>query len=150
VLVWALASVGIVYLLGRTPMGRYIYAIGNSEAATFLSGINTRVVLVGCFALCGMLSALAGLQVAGYSSKAFQAMGDPYLMPSIAAVVIGGTNILGGQGKFSGTVVGTMLIVLLQSMLQVMDMPEAGRQVIYGLVIIAMLLVYRRGAVARG
>jgi ribose transport system permease protein len=150
VLVWALASAGIVYLLGRTPMGRYIYAIGNSEAATYLSGINTRLVLIGCFALCSMLSAFSGLLIAGYSSKAFQAMGDPYLMPSIAAVVIGGTSILGGQGKFSGTVVGTVLIVLLQSMLSVMDMPEAGRQVIYGLVIIAMLLVYRRGAMARG
>lgn len=150
VLVWAVISAAAVFLLTRTPMGRYIYAIGNSEAATYLSGINTRAVLVGCFALCSVLAALAGLQIAGYSSKAFQGMGDAYLLPSIAAVVIGGTNILGGQGRFSGTIVGTILIVLLQSVLSVMQMPEAGRQVIYGTVIILMLLVYGRGQAVRG
>ena len=105
-----------------------------------------RLVLVAAFAMCSMLAALAGLLIAGYSSKAFQAMGDPYLLPSIAAVVIGGTNILGGSGKLSGTVMGTILIVLLQSVLSVMQMPEAGRQIIYGIVIIAMLLAYGRGS----
>ena len=97
----------------------------------------------------GLLSAVAGLLIAGYSSKAFQAMGDPYLLPAVAAVVIGGTNILGGAGRYSGTVVGTILIVLLQSVLSVMQMPEAGRQIIYGAVIIAMLLAYGRSAKIR-
>ena len=63
----------------------------------------------------------------------------------IAAVVIGGTNILGGRGRYLGTLIGVVLIVLLNSVLSIMDMPEAGRQVIYGLVIILMLLVYGRG-----
>ncbi len=145
VLVWALLSAVLVFLLKRTPMGRYIYAIGNSEAAAYLSGVNTRLVLIGSFALCGLCAATAGLLIAGYSSKACQARGDAYLLPAIAAVVIGGTSILGGQGRYAGTVVGTILIVLLQSVLSVMQMPEAGRQIIYGLVIIAMLLVYGRG-----
>jgi ribose transport system permease protein len=145
VFVWALLSLGIVFLLTRTPMGRYIYAIGNKEAAAYLSGVNTRLVILGSFVLCGLCSALAGILLAGYSSKAYQAMGDPYLLPAIAAVVIGGTNILGGQGRYAGTVVGTILIVLLQSVLSVMQMPEAGRQIIYGLVIILMLVLYGRG-----
>jgi ribose transport system permease protein len=145
VLIWILVCFGVAFLLYRTPMGRYIYAIGNSEAAVYLSGINTRLVLMASFGLCSMLAALAGMLIAGYSSKAFQAMGDPYLLPSIAAVVIGGTNILGGSGRLSGTVAGTILIVLLQSVLSVMQMPEAGRQIIYGVVIVAMLLAYGRG-----
>ena len=149
VLIWAAVCLLVGFLLYRTPMGRYMYAIGNRESAVYLSGINTRLVLVGSFALCSMLAALAGMLIAGYSSKAFQAMGDPYLLPSIAAVVIGGTNILGGSGKLSGTVVGTILIVLLASVLSVMQMPEAGRQIIYGVVIIAMLLAYGRGAQLR-
>jgi ribose transport system permease protein len=144
VLVWSAVSALLVFVLTRTPIGRYIYAVGNREVATYLSGIDTRLVLVVCFALCGLCAALAGLLVAGYSSKAFQAMGDVYLLPAIAAVVVGGTNILGGRGRFAGTVVGTILIVLLQSVLSVMQMPEAGRQIIYGLVIIAMLLAYGR------
>lgn len=147
--VWVLISAGIVFMLTRTPMGRYIYATGNREAATYLSGINTKLVLIFGFVACSMCAALAGLLVAGYTSKAFQAMGDVYLLPAIAAVVVGGTNILGGQGRYAGTVVGTILIVLLQSVLSVMQMPEAGRQIIYGLVIIVMLLVYGRSSAIR-
>jgi ribose transport system permease protein len=146
VIVWVLVSLAVSFMLRRTPLGRYIYAIGNREAAVYLSGVNTRLVVVASFVLCSTLSALAGILLAGYSSKAFQAMGDPYLLPSIAAVVIGGTNILGGSGRYSGTVAGTILIVLLQSVLSVMQMPEAGRQIIYGVVIVMMLLAYGRGA----
>jgi ribose transport system permease protein len=149
VLVWAILAAAIIFVLTRTPLGRYIYATGNREAATYLSGINTRVVLIASFVMCSLCASLAGLLIAGYSSKAFQSMGDVYLLPSIAAVVVGGTNILGGQGRMSGTIVGTILIVLLQSVLSVMQMPEAGRQIIYGAVIIAMLLVYGRSAAIR-
>ncbi len=144
VVVWGLVAAAIAFVLTRTPLGRYIYATGNKEAATFLSGVNTPVVLVACFVACSLCASIVGILVAGYTSKAFQAMGDAYLLPAIAAVVVGGTNILGGQGRVTGTLVGTVLIVLLQSMLSVMQMPEAGRQVIYGLVIIGMLLAYGR------
>jgi ribose transport system permease protein len=144
-LVWAVVSLAMVFLLGRTVFGRYVYAIGNRESAAYLSGVPTRLVLVGAFALCGLCAGLAGVLLAGYSAKAYQGMGDAYLLPSIAAVVIGGTHILGGRGRYAGTVVGTILITLLSSVLSVMQMPEAGRQVIYGLVIIVMLLAYARG-----
>jgi ribose transport system permease protein len=142
--VWAAVSVLVAAILQRTPLGRYIYAIGNKESAAYLAGVNTRRITVICFALCGLTAALAGVLLAGYSTKAYQGMGDAYLLPSIAAVVIGGTNILGGRGRYLGTLVGVVLIVLLNSVLSIMDMPEAGRQVIYGLVIILMLLVYGR------
>jgi ribose transport system permease protein len=132
-------------MLKRTPLGRYIYAIGNQEGATYLSGVNTRLIIITCFAISGMCSALAGVLLAGYSSKGYQAMGDPYLLPAIAAVVLGGTHILGGRGTYLGTVAGVILISLLASILSVMQMPEAGRQIIYGCVIIFMLLVYGRG-----
>lgn len=149
-LVWALLSVGMVFLLRRTVLGRYVYAIGNREAAAYLSGVPTRAVLVAAFALCSLCAALAGVLLAGYSTKAYQGMGDAYLLPAIAAVVIGGTHILGGRGRYAGTVIGTVLITLLSSVLSVMQMPEAGRQVIYGLVIIAMLLAYGRSRAVGG
>ena len=84
----------------------------------------------------GGLSAFGGVLLAGYASHASQAMGDAYLLPSIAAVVLGGTSILGGRGSYLGTVAGVILITLLQSILSVMQMQEFGRQVIYGVVII--------------
>jgi ribose transport system permease protein len=109
--------------------------------------------------MAGALSALAGVLLAGYSTKAYQAMGDPYLLPAIAAVVLGGTNILGGRGNYLGTVVGVILITLLTSILSILPLgamlqpllgarleAEPIRQIIYGVVIISMLLVYGRGA----
>jgi ribose transport system permease protein len=143
--VWLAVSLVVVVILRRMALGRYIYAIGNKEAAAYLAGVNTRGVTVICFALCGLTAGIAGVLLAGYSQKAYQGMGDAYLLPSIAAVVIGGTNILGGRGRYLGTLVGVILIVLLNSVLSIMEMPEAGRQVIYGGVIILMLLVYGRG-----
>jgi ribose transport system permease protein len=148
--VWLAVGLVIVFILKRTPLGRYIFAIGNREGATYLSGVNTRAVLIACFGISGMCGALAGTMIAGYSTKAYQAMGDPYLLPAIAAVVLGGTHILGGRGTYLGTVAGVILISLLQSILSVMQMPEAGRQVIYGVVIIFMLLVYGRGERVQG
>ena len=147
--VWLFVGLIVIFLLRRTAFGRAVYAIGNRESVAYLSGINTNAVLIGCFAFCGACAAFAGVLLAGYSTKAYQAMGDPYLLPAIAAVVLGGTNILGGRGNYLGTIAGVILITLLQSILSVMQMPEAGRQVIYGTVIIGMLLLYGRGARTR-
>ena len=144
-LVWAAVSLGVLLFLNRTSTGRYVFAIGNAETSAYLAGIPTRRVIIVAFCLCGMLSGLAGTLLAGYSTKAYQGMGDAYLLPAIAAVVIGGTHILGGRGRYLGTLIGVTLIVLLNSVLSIMQMPEAGRQVIYGSVIIGMLLVYGRG-----
>jgi ribose transport system permease protein len=71
-------------------------------------------------------------------------MGDAYLLPAIAAVVLGGTSILGGRGSYLGTIAGVILITLLQSILSVMQMAEFGRQIIYGAIIVLMLLLYGR------
>lgn len=146
IFVWAAVSLVIVVLLSRTAFGRSVYATGNREGAAYLSGIRTRWVIVGAFVVSGVCAAIAGILLAGYSTKAYQGMGNAYLLPAIAAVVIGGTRILGGQGRYVGTLVGVTLIVLLNSVLSIMQMPEAGRQVIYGCVIVGMLLVYGRGS----
>jgi ribose transport system permease protein len=149
VFVWLVVGLATVFMLSRTTLGRQIYAIGNRERAAFLSGVDTRRILVICFALSGAFAALGGVMLAGYASKSYQAMGDAYLLPAIAAVVLGGTNILGGRGSYIGTVAGVILITLLQSILSVMQMEEAYRQVIYGAVIVLMLLLYGRERLAR-
>jgi ribose transport system permease protein len=143
--VWAAVSLAILFLLRATQFGRYIYAVGNRERAAYLSGVPTRLVIVGCFVISGVAAALGGIMLTGYSTKAYQGMGDAYLLPAIAAIVLGGTNVVGGSGSYAGTVVGVLLIVLLQSMLSVLQIPEAGRQIIYGGVLLTMLLIYGRG-----
>ncbi len=144
IIVWAIIGAVTVFLLSRTTFGRAIYGIGNRERAAYLSGVNTRRVVMIAFAVSGGLSAFGGVLLAGYASKAAQSMGDAYLLPSIAAVVLGGTSILGGRGSYLGTVAGVILITLLQSILAVMQMPEFGRQIIFGVVIVVMLLFYGR------
>ena len=144
-LVWVVIGGATMFLLHRTTLGRSIYAVGNSERAAYLSGIDTRRVTLLCFVIAGACSAAAGVLLTGYSTKAYQAMGDAYQLPAIAAVVLGGTHILGGRGSYLGTIVGVVLITLLQSILSVAQIPEMGRQVIYGVVIIGMLLIYGRG-----
>ncbi|NKI92771.1 ABC transporter permease [Rhizobacter sp. SG703] len=148
-LVWAAVGAGAVFVLTRTGFGRCVYAIGNRERAAYLSGARTRLVVMAAFAVAGGLSAFGGVLLAGYASKAAQAMGDPYLLPAIAAVVLGGTSILGGRGHYLGTVAGVILITLLQSILSVMQIEEWGRHLIYGGVIVAMLLLYGRAAPTR-
>ena len=144
--VWAAVSIVVTLMLTRTAFGRAIYATGNREGAAYLSGIRTRLVIIGAFMTSGTCAAIAGVLLAGYSAKAYQGMGTAYLLPAIAAVVLGGTRILGGHGRYIGTLVGVILIVLLNSVLSIAQMPEAGRQVIYGAVIVVMLLVYGRTA----
>lgn len=142
--IWAAVGGAAVFVLSRTIFGRAVYAIGNSERAAYLSGVRTRYVVLLAFAISGGLSAFGGVLLAGYASKAAQSMGDAYLLPAIAAVVLGGTSILGGRGSYLGTVAGVILITLLQSILSVMQIEEYGRHVIYGGVIIVMLLLYGR------
>ncbi|MBI2718946.1 MAG: ABC transporter permease [Rhizobiales bacterium] len=149
VICWLVVGAGTVFLLTRTTFGRSIYGIGNRERAAYLSGIDTRRVVMTVFAISGGLAAFGGVLLAGYASKAAQSMGDAYLLPAIAAVVLGGTSILGGRGSYLGTVAGVMLVTLLLSILSVMQMPEFGRQIIYGVVIIGMLLLYGRERIQR-
>ena len=136
VLVWIVVGAIAVFLLNRTTFGRAVYGIGNKEAAAYLSGVPTQRVVMAAFALCGALAAFGGVLLAGYAGKAAQSMGDAYLLPAIAAVVLGGTSILGGRGTYLGTVAGAILITLLQSILSVMQIAEFGRQIIYGVIIV--------------
>ena len=143
-IVWGVVGAATVFLLTRTTFGRAVYGVGNRERAAYLSGVDTQKVVLAVFALAGGLSACGGVLLAGYASKAAQGMGDAYLLPAIASVVLGGASILGGRGNYFGTVAGVILITLLQSILSVVQMPDAGRQIIYGVVIVAMLLIYGR------
>lgn len=146
VIVWVVVGALAVFMLTRTTFGRAVYGIGNQEVAAYLSGVPTQRIVMVAFALCGGLAAFGGVLLAGYAGKAAQSMGDAYLLPAIAAVVLGGTSILGGRGSYLGTVAGVILITLLQSILSVMQIAEFGRQIIYGIVIIVMLLLYGRSA----
>jgi ribose transport system permease protein len=144
VLFWAVISIMNYVVLNRSTLGRKTYAVGNNEIATYLSGVRTRRVLIGAFVLSGVMNALAGLLIAGNAGRSFNEMGEPFLLPAIAAVVVGGTSILGGSGKYLGTVAGVILIRLLDSALNIVQVPPAVRDITFGLVILMMLFLYGR------
>lgn len=160
-LIWIVIGAATVFMLTRTTLGRRIYAIGNKERAVYLSGVDAKRVVLTCFVIAGACSAAGGILLAGWANRSYQAMGDPYLLPAIAAVVLGGANVLGGRGRYLGTVAGVILITLLQSILSVLqpqtylaglglEIPaESVRQVIFGVVVIGMLLLYGRAPKTR-
>jgi ribose transport system permease protein len=145
-LFWLLFGAALVFLLRRTVYGRRLYAVGNNPAASYLSGVPVRRVLVGAYVISGLCAGLGALLLTGYSAQSYLGMGDPYVLQAIAAVVIGGTSILGGSGGYGGTVAGAIIVVLLQNVLQIVGVRPAGQQILYGLIILLMLFVYGRGS----
>jgi ribose transport system permease protein len=145
VLVWAVISVLNIVVLERSTLGRKTYAVGNNEVAAYLSGVRTPRVIIGAFMLSGIMNAFAGLLVAGNAGRSFNEMGEAFLLPAIAAVVVGGTSIMGGSGKYVGTIAGVIIIKLLDGALSIAQVSPAMRQIIFGLVILAMLFLYGRG-----
>ena len=143
---WLVVAAVALWLLKRTVYGTYLYAMGNSQKALFLSGVRVRLVTVATFALAGGLTSFGGLLVTGYANQAYQGMGDAYLLPAITAVVIGGVSIQGGKGSYVGVFAGAFFITLLTSILSVLQMSEASRQVILGAIIMGMMLFHRAKA----
>jgi ribose transport system permease protein len=142
--IWLVVIIVVTFVLSFTTFGRRTYALGNSERVSYLAGVNVKVMTVALYALSGFFAAAAGIALAGFGGSATLGMGDPYLFQSIAAVVIGGTYILGGRGHYLGTVAGAIVLTTLISVLLAKSAPDYARDIVYGVVILAILLVYGR------
>jgi ribose transport system permease protein len=132
----------------RTPFGRKLHAIGTSDAAAYIAGLGVRRLTIATYMIAGACSGLAGIMMVGYAGGATLTMGQPYLLPSIAAVVVGGTSILGGRGSYLGTVGGAILLTTISTIIGALEMGEGWRIVIYGAVILLALLLMRDDLVA--
>ncbi len=142
--VWLLVLVLVTLVLRFTTFGRSTYAVGNSARVSYLAGLRVGAVTISLYALSGFFSALAGIMLVGFGGQAALGMGDPYLFQSIAAVVIGGVYILGGRGNYVGAAAGAVTLVALVSVLLALNMPDYGRSIVYGLIILGLLLAYGR------
>ncbi len=142
--IWLGIIILVTFVLSYTTFGRRVYAVGNSGRVSFLAGVNVKLVTIALYALSGMFAALAGIALVGFGGSATLGMGDPYLFQSIAAVVIGGTYILGGRGSYLGTVAGAIVLTTLVSVLLAKSAPDYARDIVYGVVILVILLLYGR------
>jgi ribose transport system permease protein len=132
-----------VLLLGRTPFGRRVYAVGNGERVAALSGVPVGQTLIRVYMLSGLCSAIVGALLTGFSGQASLGMGDEYLLPSIAVVVIGGALITGGRGHYLGMLGGALLLTALQTLLAGTTLPYATRTIVFGLVVLVAVMALR-------
>ncbi|QMV16685.1 ribose ABC transporter permease [Vibrio spartinae] len=129
------------YLLNHTRFGRYVYALGGNESATRLSGINVDRVKIGVYAICGLMAALAGVIVTSRLSSAQPTAGMGYELDAIAAVVLGGTSLMGGKGRIMGTLVGALIIGFLNNALNLLDVSSYYQMIAKAIVILLAVLV---------
>lgn len=141
-LVWLPVAVLMIFGLSRTGLGRSIYAIGDNPIACRLGGIRAWQVYLAVYVIAGLLAALGGLLFSGISSSVGPDQTNTYLLPAVAATVIGGTSILGGVGGYAGTIVGTLILTVLNRLLLTLDTSEAIRQIVYGIIVLALAWVY--------
>ncbi len=138
-----LAAVVLVGLR-RSGYGRLLYAIGDNPIAARLSGARAWQVLVVLYIISALMAAVAGFLLAGLTNIAAVTLADSYVLPSVAAAVIGGTSIMGGRGGFGGTIVGALILTVLSSLLSALGSPEAVRQILFGSIIVAVAAAYTR------
>jgi len=146
--VWLWASVAVVMLvlMSRSVAGPRILALGANTRAAVLSGVRDGRQTVGVFAASGLFSGLAGVLLLGMNRQGYVGIGEPYLLTSIAAVVLGGTSILGGRGSYAGTIPGALLLVTASALITMVNASAGWRNIMFGLLILGLLLVSGREA----
>ena len=143
-LVFIPIAAAILLGLRYTGFGRLLFAIGDNPIASRLAGARIWQVLVALYVVSAILASVAGLLVAGLVNTATVSLVEVSVLPSVAAAVIGGTSIMGGRGGYSGTIVGALILTVLTALLTALSLQEAGRQMLFGIIIVAVAAAYTR------
>jgi len=141
---WLILAAAMIFGLRGTGFGRLLYAVGDNREACHLAGIRVWRVILLDYVLCSFLAAVAGLILVGSTKAADLGLAEVYLLPSIAAVIIGGTSIFGGRGGYAGSIVGALMLTVLTSLLTLLDVSEPIKQILYGAIILVLAAVYAR------
>jgi ribose transport system permease protein len=143
IVTWIIVALVTLILLHRTVFGAWLFAMGTNERATRLSGADVRLATIAAYALSGLFSGVAGVLLLGMNRQGSVGIGEPYLLGSIAAVVLGGTSILGGRGSYLGTIAGSLLLITLTALITVVNMQPGWRSILFGALILVLLLTAR-------
>jgi ribose transport system permease protein len=149
VLLWLLVATLALLALHATPFGARIFALGANPLAAALSGVPVTATTLAIYALSGFTAGLAGVVLLGMNGQGYVGIGDPYLLASIAAVVLGGTSILGGRGTYAGTIPGAILLVTITALITVVNASPGWRSILFGSLILGLLLLAGRESARR-
>ena len=144
IIVWGAVSILLILGLRASGLGRSIYAVGDNPIACRLAGVRIWQVLLAVYVMSGVLAAVGGLLFSGTTGSVGPDQTNSYLLPSVAATVIGGTSILGGMGGYTGTILGAIVLTLLNRLLLRLDTSEAFKQMLYGAIVLLLAWLYVR------
>jgi ribose transport system permease protein len=144
VFLWVLVGAGMWFLLERTAHGRQLFAVGVNRTTARLSGVRVSLIVIATFTLSGMLAAFGGFVLLGFTQTVFLNLGEDYLFPAIAAVVVGGTVLSGGKGSYFGTMSGALVLTLINSLLRALQLQEAYKLMTLGLILVVLISIYGR------
>lgn len=142
VVVWIVVGAAVILLLRRTGWGRLIYAIGDNDVAVRLAGVRVWQVRISAYAAAGVLGSIGGILLAGRTGAVDLQLAGAFLLPSVAAAVIGGTSIFGGVGGYAGTILGALILSVLNSMLTFLNVGQAVQNIVYGVIVLALAWGY--------
>jgi len=134
--IWIVLTVLASLVLSATSFGRRLYAVGTSRKVAEFSGVNLTSIIVASYVVSALSAVVTGILLTGYVGQSYLGMGDVYLFSSVAAVVIGGASILGGNGHYLGTIAGALTLSVLAGLLPILNLKPAALQIIYGCVIL--------------
>jgi ribose transport system permease protein len=138
----AVVTIVVMIILQRTKWSLKLFGVGTNETAAYLSGVNVNLVRCIAFVISGILASLIGLLLIGNMGIAFKDMGSNYVMPSIAAAVVGGVSLTGGEGNYLGVILGAIFLQTLTNLLVALGWGDAGKWLGFGIVLFILLIVY--------
>ncbi|MDQ6433804.1 ABC transporter permease [Mesorhizobium sp. LHD-90] len=134
----------LIFIQKRTGFGRLLYAVGDNERATRLSGVQYWQVILALYMFSSVLAGIMGLLYMGLIRAPSLSLAEPLVLPSVAAAVIGGTSIFGGRGGYTGTIVGALILTVLTTLLTILQMPEGARRILFGAIVLLVTAAYLR------
>jgi ribose transport system permease protein len=139
---WILVSAIVLFLMGSTSYGKKIQFLGSSPKAALYAGYNPKALILVVYIVSAILSGITGMLLIGFTGNSYLGMGDSYSLMSIAAVVMGGTSILGGSGSYLGTIAGALLLTLIASVLTLFQVSGGGQTAIEGAILLVLMIAY--------
>ena len=143
VILWVLLAGVTIVAIRATRGGRKLLAVGENPRVSYLTGLSNDRIVIAAYATCGLGASIGGILFAAFSGAAFLGMGDQFVLPTIAAVVLGGTSIYGGRGGYGGTMAAVVFTTILTTVLVIGNIPQGVRNIIFGAVVLAAILVQR-------